>query len=90
MERHHYFLPFINFLKLPGIILKMASLIKEGTLRGPKSRYEVVKKPPSKTFIIPADEVVQVIAKVCLFLLTTGNFFLFMFMSMHYMAVRLL
>uniref|UniRef100_A0A1J3J7V4 Polyadenylate-binding protein-interacting protein 4 n=1 Tax=Noccaea caerulescens TaxID=107243 RepID=A0A1J3J7V4_NOCCA len=46
-----------------GIILKMASLIKEGTLRGPKSRYEVVKKPPSKTFIIPADEVVQVIAK---------------------------
>ncbi|CAA7035630.1 unnamed protein product [Microthlaspi erraticum] len=46
-----------------GIILKMASLIKEGTLRGPKSRYEVVKKPPSKTFIIPADEVVQVVAK---------------------------
>ncbi|VVA97565.1 unnamed protein product [Arabis nemorensis] len=46
-----------------GIILKMASLIRDGTLRGPKSRYEFVRKPPSKTFIIPADELVQVVAK---------------------------
>ncbi|XP_010501543.1 PREDICTED: polyadenylate-binding protein-interacting protein 4 [Camelina sativa] len=46
-----------------GIILKMACLIKEGTLRGHKSRSEFVRKPPSKTFIIPADELVQVVAK---------------------------
>ncbi|CAN8270162.1 unnamed protein product [Cochlearia groenlandica] len=46
-----------------GIILKMASLIKEGTVRGHKSRSEFVRKPPSKTFIIPADELVQVVAK---------------------------
>ncbi|VYS57311.1 unnamed protein product [Arabidopsis thaliana] len=46
-----------------GIILKMACLIKDGTLRGHKSRSEFVRKPPSKTFIIPADELVQVIAK---------------------------
>ncbi|CAF2155221.1 unnamed protein product [Brassica rapa] len=46
-----------------GIILKMASLIKDGGLRGHKARSEFVRKPPSKTFIIPADELVQVIAK---------------------------
>ncbi|KAL1212072.1 Polyadenylate-binding protein-interacting protein 4 [Cardamine amara subsp. amara] len=46
-----------------GIILKMACLIKDGTLRGHKSRSEFFKKPPSKTFIIPADELVQVVAK---------------------------
>ncbi|XP_024015401.1 polyadenylate-binding protein-interacting protein 4 isoform X2 [Eutrema salsugineum] len=46
-----------------GIILKMASLIKEGILRGHKSRSEFVRKPPSKTLIIPADELVQVVAK---------------------------
>ena len=49
----------------------MASLIKDGGLRGHKTRSEFVRKPPSKTFIIPADELVQVIAKVCLLLLLT-------------------
>lgn len=52
-------------LKLSGIILKMASLIREGGLRGMKPRAPLVSKPPSKIFIIPADQVVQVIAKVC-------------------------
>ena len=52
-------------LKLTGIILKMASLIREGSVRGMKPRAPLVSKPPSKVFIIPADEVVQVIAKVC-------------------------
>ncbi|KAF8083830.1 hypothetical protein N665_0750s0016 [Sinapis alba] len=46
-----------------GIILKMASLIREASLRGMKPRSPLVSKPPSKIFIIPADEVVQVIAK---------------------------
>ncbi|XP_010534936.1 PREDICTED: polyadenylate-binding protein-interacting protein 3-like isoform X4 [Tarenaya hassleriana] len=45
-----------------GIILKMACLIKEGTSRAQKSRSEFVSKPPSKTLIIPADELVQVVA----------------------------
>ncbi|CAA7016788.1 unnamed protein product [Microthlaspi erraticum] len=44
-----------------GIILKMASLIEDGTLKGHQSRYEAVKKPPPTTFLIPADEVVQVV-----------------------------
>ncbi|CAA7018456.1 unnamed protein product [Microthlaspi erraticum] len=46
-----------------GIILKMASLIKEGTSRGMKPRGPLVSKPPSKTFIIPTNELVQVVAK---------------------------
>ena len=65
------------FLKLPGIVLKMASLVKDGTFR----------KPPYKTFIIPADELVQVVAKVCFLLLITCELlFLFKFMSMRYIA----
>uniref|UniRef100_A0A1J3HPT3 Polyadenylate-binding protein-interacting protein 3 n=1 Tax=Noccaea caerulescens TaxID=107243 RepID=A0A1J3HPT3_NOCCA len=46
-----------------GIILKMASLIKEGSSRGMKPRAPLVSKPPSKTFIIPTNELVQVVAK---------------------------
>ncbi|KAL0864204.1 hypothetical protein Bca101_043322 [Brassica carinata] len=48
-----------------GIILKMACLIliREGSLRGMKPRAPLLSKPPLKIFIIPADEVVQVIAK---------------------------
>ncbi|KAG2328128.1 hypothetical protein Bca52824_010856 [Brassica carinata] len=50
-----------------GIILKMACLIliREGSLRGMKPRAPLLSKPPLKIFIIPADEVVQVIAKSC-------------------------
>ncbi|CAH8255616.1 unnamed protein product [Arabidopsis lyrata] len=44
-----------------GIILKMACLMRDS--RGTKSRSPLVSKPPSKILIIPADEVVQVIAK---------------------------
>lgn len=51
-------------LELSGIILKMASLIKEGSSRGMKPRAPLVSKPPSKTFIIPTNELVQVVAKV--------------------------
>lgn len=53
------------WLSLSGIILKMARMIKDGSLRGQKSVVESVSKPPSKTFIIPAKDLVQVIAKVC-------------------------
>ncbi|XP_057977688.1 polyadenylate-binding protein-interacting protein 3-like [Malania oleifera] len=46
-----------------GIILKMARLIKDGSLRGQKAISESVSKAPSKILIIPAKELVQVIAK---------------------------
>ncbi|KAM2993709.1 hypothetical protein FF2_045774 [Malus domestica] len=46
-----------------GIILKMARMIKDGLVRGQKSMTESVSKAPSKTLIIPAKELVQVIAK---------------------------
>ncbi|XP_056842003.1 uncharacterized protein LOC108862772 isoform X2 [Raphanus sativus] len=46
-----------------GIVLKNAFLIKESTLREHKSRSEFSRKPPFKTLIILADELVQVLAK---------------------------
>ncbi|XP_028763158.1 polyadenylate-binding protein-interacting protein 3 isoform X3 [Neltuma alba] len=46
-----------------GIILKMARMTKDGSLRGQKSGIESVCKAPSKTLIIPGKEFVQVIAK---------------------------
>ncbi|KAL5757417.1 hypothetical protein ACOSP7_020028 [Xanthoceras sorbifolium] len=46
-----------------GVVLKMAQLIKDGTLRGQKAIAESVIKAPSKTLIIPTNELVQVIAK---------------------------
>ncbi|CAN6707422.1 unnamed protein product [Malus baccata var. baccata] len=46
-----------------GIILKMARMIKDGSVRGQKSMTESVSKAPSKTLIIPAKELVQVLAK---------------------------
>ncbi|KAI9109535.1 hypothetical protein K1719_019589 [Acacia pycnantha] len=46
-----------------GIILKMARLTKDGSLRGQKSGIESGSKAPSKTLIIPGKEFVQVIAK---------------------------
>ncbi|XP_022715224.1 polyadenylate-binding protein-interacting protein 3-like isoform X2 [Durio zibethinus] len=50
-------------IQTTGIILKMARLIKDGTLRGHKATAEFVSKAPSKILIIPAKELVQVIAK---------------------------
>ncbi|KAF1882547.1 hypothetical protein Lal_00002725 [Lupinus albus] len=46
-----------------GIILKMARIVKDGSLRGQKSGVEFFGKAPSKILIIPAKELVQVIAK---------------------------
>ncbi|KAL4369341.1 hypothetical protein GQ457_05G035320 [Hibiscus cannabinus] len=46
-----------------GVILKMARMIKEGTLQGNKAVSEFVSKAPTKNLIIPAKELVQVIAK---------------------------
>ncbi|GMI72369.1 CTC-interacting domain 4 [Hibiscus trionum] len=46
-----------------GIILKMARMIKEGTLQGNKAVTEFVSKAPTRILIIPAKELVQVIAK---------------------------
>ncbi|VVB00266.1 unnamed protein product [Arabis nemorensis] len=41
----------------------MACLIREGSSQGMKFRSPLFSKPPSKMLIIPADELVQVIAK---------------------------
>ncbi|KAL1814341.1 polyadenylate-binding protein-interacting protein 4 [Daucus carota subsp. sativus] len=46
-----------------GIILKMARLMKAGSSRGQLDILDSVNKPPSKTLIIPARELVQVMAK---------------------------
>jgi hypothetical protein len=47
----------------------MARLTKDGSLRGQKATAESVSKAPSKTFIIPGKELVQVFSKVLLHLL---------------------
>ncbi|RHN76231.1 putative LsmAD domain, ataxin 2, SM domain-containing protein [Medicago truncatula] len=46
-----------------GIILKMARLTKDASSQGKKSGAEFVSKAPSKILIIPAKELVQVIAQ---------------------------
>ncbi|KAH1048243.1 hypothetical protein J1N35_039027 [Gossypium stocksii] len=46
-----------------GIILKMARLIKDGTLQGDRAIMEFVSKAPSKILIITDEELGQVIAK---------------------------
>ncbi|RDX58492.1 Polyadenylate-binding protein-interacting protein 4 [Mucuna pruriens] len=46
-----------------GIILKMARLTKDVSLQGQRSGLDFVSKAPSKTVIIPANDLVQVIAK---------------------------
>ncbi|RVX17184.1 Polyadenylate-binding protein-interacting protein 4 [Vitis vinifera] len=46
-----------------GIVLKMARLTKDGPVRGQKAISDSVSKAPSKILIIPAKELVQVIAK---------------------------
>nr|XP_027192535.1 polyadenylate-binding protein-interacting protein 3 isoform X2 [Cicer arietinum] len=46
-----------------GIILRMACLTKDGSSQGQRSAVEFISKSPSKTLIIPAKELVQVIAK---------------------------
>lgn len=46
-----------------GIILKMARLTKDATFRGQKASSEALSKAPLKTLIIPANDLVQVIAK---------------------------
>lgn len=45
----------------------MARLTKDGLSRGQKSGAEFVSKPPMKILIIPAKDVVQVIAQVSYF-----------------------
>ncbi|KAJ0531308.1 putative LsmAD domain, ataxin-2, ataxin 2, SM domain-containing protein [Helianthus annuus] len=46
-----------------GIILKMARVTKAGSSRGQKNISDSVQKHPSKTLIIPAKELVQIVAK---------------------------
>ncbi|KAK1288848.1 hypothetical protein QJS10_CPB19g01845 [Acorus calamus] len=46
-----------------GVILKMARLTKDGSTKGQKSLADSIGRAPTKTLIIPAKELVQVIAK---------------------------
>ncbi|KAL8242719.1 hypothetical protein R6Q59_013021 [Mikania micrantha] len=46
-----------------GIILKMARITKAGSSRGQKNNLDGFQKPPSKMLIIPAKELVQIVAK---------------------------
>ncbi|KAJ0488501.1 putative LsmAD domain, ataxin 2, SM domain-containing protein [Helianthus annuus] len=46
-----------------GIILKMARVTKAGSSHGQKNSLDAVQKPPSKMLIIPAKELVQIVAK---------------------------
>lgn len=45
-----------------GIVLKMARLVKDGSCKG-QIDPDIITVPPSKTLIIPATELVQVLAK---------------------------
>ena len=45
----------------------MARLTKAASLQGQGSGVEFVSEAPSKTLIIPANDLAQVIAKVCYF-----------------------
>lgn len=54
-------------LLLSGIILKMAHMIKDDSLQGQKSAAGSICKVPWRTLIIPAKELVQIIAKVLLY-----------------------
>ncbi|KAL5208013.1 hypothetical protein ABZP36_032448 [Zizania latifolia] len=44
-----------------GIVMKMAQVIKDGSVRGHKNAVDVIRKP--ETMIIPARELVQILAK---------------------------
>ncbi|KAK1360285.1 polyadenylate-binding protein-interacting protein 3-like [Heracleum sosnowskyi] len=46
-----------------GIVLKMARLMKTGSSNGQADIFNSVNKPPTRTLIIPARELVQVMAK---------------------------
>ncbi|CAI7797072.1 unnamed protein product [Closterium sp. NIES-54] len=51
---------------LPGVVLRMARLVRQGT--GPQSTEtpavrEAARKPPVKTLVVPAVDLVQLIAK---------------------------
>ncbi|XP_011627318.1 polyadenylate-binding protein-interacting protein 4 [Amborella trichopoda] len=54
-----------------GLILKMARLTKDGSVKGQKMVFDSAGKVPSRTLIIPAKELVQVIAKD---VLVTSNY----------------
>jgi hypothetical protein len=51
-----------------GVVLRMARLIKDGSIKGGKCDdvKDAANKAPIKTLIILANDLVQVIAKVCL------------------------
>lgn len=50
------------WLCLSGVVLKMARLTYDSSLSGQKG---AVSKPPIKTLVIPGNELVQLVAKVC-------------------------
>lgn len=66
-DRIEFVIFFVLITVIIGIILKMACLTKDGSLQGQRSGIESFSKAPSKTLIIPANDLVQVIAKVAVF-----------------------
>jgi hypothetical protein len=57
-----------------GVILKMARLIKDGTVKGGKSEAvkDALRKPPLKSYIIHGKDFVQIVAKVSSGLMASG------------------
>lgn len=56
--------PLSIWLLFAGVVLKMAQVIKDGSIRGQKPINDIVKRP--QTMIIPSRELVQILAKVLL------------------------
>jgi hypothetical protein len=59
---------------LAGVVLKMARLIKDGTVKGGKSEAveDALRKPPLKSYIIVGKDFVQIVAKVSSGLMASG------------------
>jgi hypothetical protein len=59
---------------LAGVVLKMARLIKDGTVKGGKSEAvkDALRKPPLKSYIILGKDFVQIVAKVSSGLMASG------------------
>jgi hypothetical protein len=59
---------------LAGVVLKMARLIKDGTVKGGKSEVvkDALRKSPLKSYIIHGKDFVQIVAKVSSGLMASG------------------
>lgn len=67
IDRIEFVIFFVLITVIIGIILKMACLTKDGSSQGQRFGIESFSKAPSKTLIIPSNDLVQVLAKVAVF-----------------------